>query len=209
MSAAGFCGIWRRSESMIWVLLAFCNFWFSTQTSDSFTQKRIHTTARAGSTPIHSIPHHPRTSNIVSYSTAATRYPSAQEPCSTLAIRPASEPASFPSPVRRRQATPPPCRYQQGTKHQQEQEGRRESCNEVACRIPQNGDHQRRSPPQPISHPPDGDCADEAHPHGQGAHQHDQRQSALNSLAMGTRRNRNTMKSNASRVHPSHVAIKA
>ena len=33
--------------------------------------------------------------------------------------------------------------------------------------------------------------------------------SALNSLAMGTSRNKNTVKSKASSVHPSHAAIKA
>src|ERR1700689_3675462 len=156
------------------------------------------------------MPRHPRTSNIVAYSTAATRYPKAQEPCSTLAISPReragqlsvakaapaghSAPMPIPSKVRNtsrnRNVGENPAMKLQAEYHKME--------------IISGA----RRPNRSAIHPADTAPTKRIHMVSEPTSTTSAR-SALNSLAIGTSRNRKTVKSNASSVQPSHAAMKA
>ena len=56
---------------------------------------------------------------------------------------------------------------QQGAEHQQKQQGRRKSGDEIADRIPEDRNHQRRLAPDPIGEPAGRDRTDQPHPQRQ------------------------------------------
>src|ERR1700733_13175635 len=156
------------------------------------------------------MPRHPRTSNIVAYSTAATRYPKAQDPCSTLAISPReragqlsvasaapaghSAPMPIPSNVRKtrrnRKVGEKPAMKLHTEYHRMEiiSGARRpiRSAIHPAATAPTRRIHIVSDPTSTTSV-----------------------RSALNCLAIGTSRKRKTVKSNASSVQPSQAATKA